>query len=60
MYVKCNVLARLRSNCCSGKTISITYYECVLVALVIQHAMRMRCIVIYGHFDWKIFFHINS
>jgi len=32
----------------------------VLVALVIQHAMRMRCIVIYGHFDWKIFFHINS
>ena len=33
---------------CSGKAINITYSECVLVALVIQHAMRMRHIVICG------------
>ena len=30
------------------KTISIAYSECVFVALVIQHAMRMRHIAICG------------
>jgi hypothetical protein len=30
------------NHCCSGKTISITYSEYVFVALVIQHAVRMR------------------
>ena len=33
---------------CSGHAISITEYEGDLVALVIQHAMRMRHIVICG------------
>ena len=28
--------------CCSGKAISITYSECVFVALGIQQEMRMR------------------
>jgi hypothetical protein len=27
---------------CSGKAVSVTYSECVFVALVIRHAMRMR------------------
>jgi hypothetical protein len=30
------------NNFCRGKSISITYSECVYVALVIQHAKRMR------------------
>jgi len=34
--------ARSRNFCCHGKPIRITYSECVSVALVMQHAMRMR------------------
>jgi len=36
------------NHCCSGKAKSITYSECVFVALVIQHAMHMRHIAICG------------
>ena len=32
------------NHCCRGKTISITYSECVSVALAIEHVKRMRCI----------------
>jgi hypothetical protein len=39
---------------------SITYSECVYVALGIQHAMRMRHIVIYGLFRRTVFLHIIS
>ena len=35
-----------RNHLCSGKAISITYFECVSAALVIQHAMRMRRIML--------------
>jgi hypothetical protein len=35
-------VARSCKHCCSGQAISITYSERVSVALVIQHAMRMR------------------
>jgi len=40
------VKARSRNHCCSGKAISITYSECVIVALGIQHAKRMLHIII--------------
>jgi len=41
-------VARLCTHCCSGKAISVVYSQCVFVALVIQHAMRVRHIVICG------------
>jgi len=34
------------NNYCRGKSISITYSECVFVALGILHAMRMRRIIL--------------
>jgi len=37
--------ARSRNHCCRRKAISITYSECVLITLVIQHAKRMRRII---------------
>ena len=52
MQISCNTEVRSYNYCCSRKTISITYSVCVCVcvcvALVIQHAMRMRHIVICG------------
>jgi hypothetical protein len=42
MYVRDVTEARSRNHSCRGKGISITYSECVSVALVIQHAKRMR------------------
>jgi hypothetical protein len=46
MYVQRNIQALSRNHCCSGKAIRITYSECVCVALVFQHAKRMRCILL--------------
>jgi len=42
LYVQRNNEARSCNHCCSGKAINIIYAKCVFVALVIQHAMRMR------------------
>jgi len=36
MYVYRNIDTRSCNHCCSGKAISITYPECVFVALVIE------------------------
>jgi hypothetical protein len=36
----------LHNQCCRGNVIIITYSECVPVALVIQHAKRMRSIIL--------------
>jgi len=41
---------------CSGKAIIITYYECVFVALVIQHATLVLHIVIRDLSGRKVFF----
>jgi hypothetical protein len=46
IYVQCHIKGRSRNHCCRGQAISITYSECVSVALVIQHAKRMRCIIL--------------
>jgi len=35
-----------RNHCCRGKAISITYSECVFVALVTQHEKRMRSVML--------------
>ena len=58
MHVQCNIEARSCNHCCRGQAIRITYAECVVVALGIQHAMRMRLIILsfvacaaLGHFS---------
>jgi hypothetical protein len=46
IYIQRNIEARSRNHCCRGKATCITYYECVPVALIIQHEMRMRRIIL--------------
>ena len=51
---------RSRNHFCSGKAINITYSVGVILALGIQHAMRIRHIVICDLCDYIICFHIIS
>jgi len=60
MYVWRNTEERSCSHCWSGKAISITHSECVIVALVIQHAVSMRHIVSRGLPLSAVFFLIIS
>jgi hypothetical protein len=46
MYVQTNTMARSRDHCCRGKAVIITYSVCVSVVLVMQHAKRMRRIIL--------------
>ena len=41
MYIKSNIETPSCNNCYKGQEVSITYSDCVSVALGIQHAMRM-------------------
>jgi hypothetical protein len=59
MY-KRNIVILSCYHLCSGKAISITYSELVSVTFVIQHAMRIRHIFIFGRFGCTIFFHFIS
>ena len=54
--------ARSWNHCCSEKAVRtcITHSECVIVQLVIQHAMCMHHIVIRCLYDSTTFFHILS
>ena len=46
MYVQGNNDWRSRDQRRRGKTVSISYSECVSVTLVIRHATPMRCIIL--------------
>ena len=48
MYVQCNFEACTCNHSCSGKAMSITYSQCVFLALGAQHEIYMRLIVICG------------
>jgi len=60
MYVKLKIEGFSFNHFRSGKAISITYPECVFVALDVQHAKRVSHIVICGLPGSTIFFHIIS
>jgi hypothetical protein len=57
---KHKIEARWRNRRCRGKSISITYSECVSVPLDFQDVMRMLNTVIYGLSAFTIFLHIIS
>ena len=50
-----NIKARSCHHCYCGKAISITYSECVSVALFMQHATRIRHTVISAARLYDIF-----
>jgi hypothetical protein len=42
IYLQPNIVALSRNHCFLAKAVNITYSECVSVALVMQHAKRIR------------------
>ena len=59
MHVKLNTETPLCNHSYSEKAMSVTYTEYVFLALGIQHAMRMRRVVICGLPRSTILFHIT-
>jgi hypothetical protein len=59
MY-ECNTKAISHNHCCRAKAGTITYSDCLSVALLIQHSKRMRHL--YPAWLYRIFTHyfINS
>jgi hypothetical protein len=51
-HIQCNINARSRNHCCSEKAVSITYSECVSVALGIHHTKRMRHTIWFSVAVW--------
>jgi len=41
------VVGPSRNTCCRGTVINVTYSECVSIAIVIQYAKRMSCVMSY-------------
>jgi hypothetical protein len=54
MYLQRNTEERLRNSCCRGKAISVTYSECVSVALLIQHAKSILHIILSSVADMTV------
>jgi hypothetical protein len=49
----CNLMfRRVRVICCHGKAVTVTYSECVFVALVIQHQSAYA--VLHCHLPWLL------
>jgi len=48
--------------CCCGKAVNITHSECVFIAVLIQHAKYVRCIILLSvaYSGYTAFFHIIS
>jgi len=59
-HKKCDIGARPCNRCCCGQALSITYTECVFVALGIRHAMRMSYIVSGGLSGYATILNIMS
>ena len=60
MHMSHNIGALSCTQIYRGKAMSIAHCECVFVALVIQHEMRMRHTVICGLSGSTMFIHIIS